>query len=125
MDNPVTPPFLYSYNTVDLFHQAAIYHALDMPDKTYLEQNITVKITDGEVKYKGTTLAKAPGMEDECRSNILDALRQLKASGKAKKVVTAYRAAEELTGRARRIVEEIYLLGLVQGQCRVCRRLGV
>jgi len=39
--------------------------------------------------------------------------------------VETYRALEQVTIRTRQVVETIRLLGLVPGQCEICRRLGM
>ena len=108
-----------------LLYQAALYHVLGIPSGTDLEQNIVAAPDHGEVKHKGSTLAKAPGAEDECKQNILDAFRELKVSIEARSTAITCRKIDGLTARARRAVEEISLLGLIPGQCRVCRRLGI
>jgi len=125
VDKPVAPPFIYSYNAVDLLSQAALYHTLGIPDSANLKQNIVANTNYGEVKHRASTLAKAPGAEDECKRNILEAFRELEVCSEARSAATTYREAEKLTAMARRTVEEISLLGLVPGQCRVCRRLGM
>jgi len=40
-------------------------------------------------------------------------------------MVETYRALEQITTKARQVVEDIRLLGLVPGQCEICRRLGM
>lgn len=79
-------------------------------------------IEDGRA---GGRLAYAPGLEQECKKRILDAFKELQVSPEAEKVRAADQEVKNLTAKARRAVEEIRLLRLVPGQCRVCRRLGM
>jgi len=122
----VTPPFVYIYTTGRLFFEVAIRRVLGIPDRTNPEENIVTDTTTGEVKHGiGTILAKAPGKEEKCRRDLLAALKELPQSAEAVRVANTYKVLEESTAKARKAVEEILLLGLVPGQCRICRRLGV
>ncbi len=122
----VTPPFVYIYTTGRLFFEVAIRRVLGIPDRTNPEENIVTDTTTGEVKHGiGTILAKAPGKEEECKRNLLAALKELQQSAEAVRVANTYKVLEESTAKARKAVEEILLLGLVTGQCRICRRLGI
>lgn len=126
VDKPVDPPFLYLYPTIELFYQVALNKTIGVPDGTNPEGNIVVDTATGEVMHgTGSILANAPGAEEECKANILDAFRDLQASNEAIRVAETYRGVKESTMKARQAVEEISLLGLVPGQCRVCRRLGI
>lgn len=126
VEQPVEPPFLYSYTTLDLIHQAVLNRALGVEQKTRFEDMIVVDKERGEVKHGiGTTLAEAPGEEERCKANILAALKELFESKEAAKVKQTYKELEEATIKASRAVEEILLLELVPGECRVCRRLGI
>jgi hypothetical protein len=125
VDLPISGSFLYS-SSVDFLFQQMTQRLLQLADTGDLNSNIIADIEKGDVRYgAGTILAHAPGKEKECRQHILVALDELLSSNEAKSVISTYLAAEDLTTKARRIVEEISLLGLVPGQCRVCRRLGV
>lgn len=125
LEKPTKPPFLYSYNVITPLYQEALYEAMGLPQKSKLQDSIVTDAGSGEVKLGGFALGKAPGAEDECKKNILKALKKLKKSEEAKDVATSYRLVEELTAKTRRVVAEISLLGLIPGQCRVCRRLGM
>lgn len=126
VDRSDEPPFLYSYTTLDLTYQAVLNRALGGEQVTRFEDRIVVDKEGGEVKYgSGTILAEAPGEEERCKANILAALKEALESTEAARVGQTYKELEEATMKARRTVEEILLLELVPGDCRVCRRLGL
>lgn len=125
VNKPVTPPFLYSYTVAPLLYQETLHRAL-LTQSPELGDRILVDTERGEVKYGGaTTLAKAPGTEEECRANILDAFEELQKSKALKAAVETYGQLQDAIAKAKRLAEDISLLGLIPGQCRVCRRLGV
>ena len=125
VDRSVTPPFVYRNNAARLLYETALHRVIEIPDDTNLEGRIVADTVTGEVTYGGAILAKAPGNEEQCKKNILHAFHELEASSEAIRVAQTYRAVEELTTKAKRAVEEISLLKLVPGRCRVCRRLGL
>jgi len=122
----VTPSFVYIYTTSPLFFEVAIRRVLGIPGRTNPEEGIVTDTTTGEVKHGiGTILAKAPGKEEKCKRDLLAALKELPQSAEAVRVANTYKVLEESTTKARKAVEELLLLGLVLGQCRICRRLGI
>lgn len=125
-DKSISPPRLYSYNTVNLLYQAAVDGCLGITGGEKLENMIIADTETGRVrKGVGTTLAEAPGAEVQCRANIIQAFEKLLSSAEISQVSKTYEELEVATSKARRLVEEMSLLGMVPGQCRVCRRLGI
>lgn len=126
VDRPDVPPFLNSYPTLDLIYQVVLNRVLGIEQKTKFEDMVVVDIERGAVKCgPGTVLAEAPGREEECRANILAALEELLGSEEATKIGQTHKELEEATIKARRAADEILLLEMVPGDCRVCRRLGI
>ena len=121
----VDPPFLNVYNAGDLFFRVALGQALRPEYKADMEDGIITDIARGEVRCRGLTLASAPGHEDETRRKLLVVFDRLQASEEAKRVAETYEAVPDSITRAGRAIQEILLLGLIPGQCRVCRRLGM
>lgn len=122
--DPTQITYIESF-VVELFYQVALDGALGIPDRTNLEKNI-MALGAGEVRYLNSLLARtADGAEEACRKHMLEAFKELQASPEATSVTATYMELHDSTDRARRVVEEISLLGLVTGQCRICRRLGI
>ena len=121
----VNPPFVYIYTAAHLFFEVAIRRVLGIPERADPEDRIVADTTAGEVRHGGLVLATAPSKEEECKRNLLAALRELQESSEGVRVANTYKVVYEHTMKTRKAVEEISLLGLVPGQCRICRRLGM
>jgi hypothetical protein len=119
--------YLMSAYAMPLLYDAALHAALGIDDGKDLEPEIMVYLENGEViyRYSNMPIAHVPGGEEECRQQILDALSELKAFAETKEVAITYAKVVELTGKTRRSVEEMTLVGLIPGQCRACRSLGL
>lgn len=108
---------LFSYLLMDLPHPVHIARLAD---------NITADSDTGQVKYgEGTTLAFARGEEEDCKNNIIDALKKLSTTEAMTTLTTTYETHRTSNDKASKAVEEIRMMGLVPGQCRICRRLGM
>ena len=112
--------------TVQLFYEVATYRSLGRIDGTNLEGRM-VASPDGYVRngVGGTSLAYAPLGADECRKELLQALESLYRSSEVERVGTSHSRLQEVIDRTRRIIDEIALLHMLPGSCRVCRRLGI
>jgi hypothetical protein len=120
-----TPPFLYSYTTGDLFYKMTLANAFGDSDNDAWQDEIVVDPSGGCVKYRNSILAEVPGKAGKCRKNLLDAFQEMESLPEAIRVVNTYKELEDSTLKARQAIEEIRLLGLVPGVCKVCRRLGL
>ena len=88
--------------------------------------NIVADSDTGQVKYgEGTTLALAPGKEEDCKNNIIDALKELSTKEAMGTVINTDEVHRTSSDKAGKAIEEIRMMGLVPGQCRICRRLGI
>jgi hypothetical protein len=124
---PEQGSYLMSAYAIPLLYKAALHTALGIDDGKDLEPEIMVYLENGEViyRYSNMPIAHVPGAEEECRQQIIEALSELKASAETKEVADTYAKVVELTGKTRRSVEEMTLVGLIPGQCRACRSLGL
>jgi len=133
IDGDGPSPFMYSYGAGFVVYKTAIGVAFAEPDekvqKDILEKTdaaITVNTSNGDVVLgSGSVLAVAPSREETTKQHLLDAIKDLGESPEAKAVVETWQALEQITTKARQMVEDFELLGLVPGQCDICRRLGV
>jgi len=117
--------YLDSYVAIPMIYNIAFCHALGIKGDIDPENDIVPDVKNGMVTCRNARLAAAPGAEVECREKILEAMEGLKTSGEANRVAASYRHMEVVTVEARRVVEEITLMGLIPGQCSVCKRMGV
>lgn len=128
-----TSPYVCSYTAGHVIYKNAIDLAFAAADKRAqkaiiekMEAAISVNTNNGDVVFRsGSILAVAPGSEHATRQHLLDALENLGRSPQAKAVVDTYHTLEQITTKARQVVEGARLLGLVPGQCEICRRLGM
>ena len=121
----VMPPYLCSYTTGDVFYRMTLRVAFDDYLNDAWQDEIIVDPGNCYVNYRNLTLAEATGKADQCREKLLRAFQKMRSLPEIKQVVTTYQALEESTFRAKQAIEEIRLSGLVPGQCKVCRRLGM
>jgi hypothetical protein len=126
-----TPPYVCSYTAGHVIYKNAIDLAFAVPDKRAqkniiekIQAAITVNANNGDVILQGGSIL-APGGGQATRQPLLDALRNLGMSPEAEAVAETYQALEQITVKARQVVEDARLLGLVPGQCGICRRLGM
>jgi hypothetical protein len=124
-DSTVLPPYLCSYTTGDLFYKMTLRLAFGDYLNDAWQDEIIVDPEVGYVKYRNLTLAEVPKRADQCREKLLRAFQKMRSLPEIKQVVTTYQELEESTFRAKQAIEEIRLSGLIPGQCKVCRRLGM
>lgn len=125
MGRSVEPPFLYSWGTVYLIYHSILDRAPGIEQAIKLEDALVADTENGVVWYARNKIADVPGEEERCKANILAAVKELLQTTEATKVGQTHKELEEAITKAKRAVEEILLLELVTGECRVCRRLGV
>lgn len=112
--------------TVQLFYEVAIRRSLNIPDATNLEGRM-IASADGYVRFNegGSILAYAPNKSDKSRKALASAIESLYRSSQVEELSISYARLQEITNKTRRIIDEIALLHMLPGSCRVCRRLGV
>jgi len=121
----VMPPYLCSYTTGDVFYRMTLRVAFDDYLNDAWQDEIIVDPGNCYVNYRNLTLAEATGKADQCREKLVRAFQKMRSLPEIKQVVASYQELQESTSRAKQALEEIRLSGLVPGQCKVCRRLGM
>jgi len=118
------PPFLCSYTTGDLFYKTILRGAFGVGSRIDFEKDIVVGT--GEIRYLNLILAEVnPTNEEKTKINLLAAFKQLGESSEVSKVVETHITLKDTVMRVRQVAEQIKLLGLIPGQCEICRRLGI
>jgi hypothetical protein len=116
-------PFIDPY-AVDVLGQMLLDYLIHSRDMAALADNITVT-NDTEVRYdNGSLLAYTPDTAAECKTNIVRVM-SLPDISQDEDLVKTYQTMEEAANKAKRAAQELLLLGLVPGRCRICRRLGM
>ena len=99
------------HELVDLFCDVTTQRILGIRNTTDVQRLIDEKL----VSYKDTA---------ETGDKLVSIFDSLPGSIEAFKVKNTYEELTKITKLAKRQVDEILLLGMVTGKCRVCRRLG-
>ena len=124
-DEPVDGAFIYSHS-MDFLFQMATQRLLELADTSNFEDSIIIDSDNGDVRCDETILAHAPGMEQEYREHLISAISDLMHKHEeVNSLSKTYKIVEELAVKVRQTAEEISSMGLVPGQCRICRRLGM
>lgn len=90
-----------------------------------LEENIIEDTEKGKINLGSLTIAEAPDATSKYRQHIVATLNEMRKSVEARQIIGSYEKLEDITKQVGRAAEELVLLNLVPGQCRVCSRLGV
>ena len=117
-------PFLFG-GAVDFVYRQALNQALGIGQGESLEGCLETNPSGIIEERSGTIVAYAPNSPEECRKRIIEALEALFRSSETKKAKEAHRAVEETLAKAKRSLQEMSMLKLIPGQCRLCRRLGM
>ena len=125
IDNAPNEDYLYPA-AVNLFYQIATKKALKSPNKESFREALVV-LSEAYIKYAqgNIPLVHCSKNHADYRIKIIDAFKKLNNASESSKINETYEALSEATDKARKMAEEITLLGLIPGQCRVCRRLGM
>ena len=118
------PPFLFS-RAAELINAEVLARQTDGKPKTDIAASLKVDMKSGNVMSGGTIMAVAPGREDDFAGYIREVLDKVNDSDETTRVYYKYRALKQANDKARRAAEEILLLGMVPGLCRICRKLGL
>jgi hypothetical protein len=121
----VMSPYLCSYTTGDLFYKMTLRLAFGEYKNDGWQDDIVADAGGGYVKHFNSILAEVPERADECRESLLRAFQNMRSLPDNRQILTTYQELEESTFRAKQAIEEIRLSGLVPGQCKVCRHLGM
>ncbi len=111
---------------VNLLFDVMLKRLLGVPEGTDPEGRI-MSTSEGYIQHGqgGSILAYCPQSAEKCRNAILEAFEEVQQSSEAIAVSDTYKELGELTARARRALDEVSLLRMVPGNCRVCHRLGM
>jgi len=117
--------FIYSH-VVELFKTVHIHKALGIPDGTNLEERI-VDSDDGYVRHGegGSDLAYSNSKHKECHEALLKVLEKIPDLPETKKVITTEAELKNVRYKLKRMLEDIKLMGLIPGRCRICSRISL
>ena len=119
-------PDIVYYLTEKLFFTVQTHKALDIPDETNLQERMAAG-DDGYVRNGegGSELAYCPGKQNECWEALLAALNKILDLPEMKKFITTEAELKNMNSKLKRPLEDIQLMGLVPGRCRICSRVSL
>lgn len=129
VDNRDVPPMV-SRSLGFLVIKTSHRDALGIREDSSLEKDNDIDATTGPAA-KGHDRPVVPrmlgtvGRKGQPHMDLLDAFRELVASSEAGPLADTYRALAEATEKAAKAAREVSLLGLILGECRICRRFGI
>jgi len=118
------PPYLFS-TAPDLIYSEAMAKGMDGKSRTDIMASLKVDRKSGQIVSGGTIMSIAPGQEEEFAGYIREVLGKVNDSNETISVGYKYEALKLASDKARRAAEDIVLLGMVPGLCRICRKLGL
>ena len=91
-------------------------------------KEIAVDDERGVVLFRDTLLVE--GIKEskelvECRDSIVEALKELKESPEATQVVNTFQQFENVLPKVKNELRAVRLMGVLPGQCRICRQFGL
>ena len=112
--------------TVKLFCTVQTRKALGIPDETNPQDRI-VASDDGYVRHGvvGSELAYCPGKQNKCREVLITVFNRIPDLPEMERVVTTETELKNVSSKLKRSLEDILLMGLVPGRCRICSRISL
>jgi hypothetical protein len=119
------PDVVYDF-TVKLFCTVQTHKALGIPDETNPQDRI-VAGDDGYVRHGagGSELAYCPGKQNECREALITVFNKISDLPEMEKVINTEIELKNVSSKLKRSLEDILLMGLVPGRCRICSRISL
>lgn len=124
----VTAPFLDAEVAGDLLYRSVIQYLFPKEGALKLERELVIDGEHGVVKHRGIALAEGfrnSQKAAECRTNIVKSLEMLKENDEARQLLNTFQQLEKTLPRVRNELRAIQLLGVLPGQCRLCRQFGL
>ena len=112
--------------TVKLFYEVSIRKILGIRDETNPQDSI-VATSDGYVLHGegGSKLAYCPGGQQKCRHALIRAFNKINDLPQAKRVTSTDIELKRASTKLKGYLEDIDLMGIVPGRCRICSRIGM
>ena len=113
-------------HAVNLYNTVHIRKALGIIDGTNPEKRL-IATEDGYVLHgeAGSEMAYCPGKQNECREGLIRAFEKIQNLPETKNVVSTEAELKSVSDKLKRPLEDIGLMGLVPGRCRICNRISL
>jgi hypothetical protein len=123
-DADAKPPFLFS-RAAELIYSEVLTRAIDGKPRTNITTSLKIDKKSGNITSGGTIMAVAPGWEEQFAGYIRKVLAKANDSVETTTAINKYDTLKKANEKARKAAQDIALLGMVPGLCRICRKLGL
>jgi hypothetical protein len=124
-DKSIKAPYVCSYTTGDLIYQKLLYSAASADIGDEFCREIKADVESGKVNYRHNPLIEALGKVELYRKRLCRTFAELQNSIELIQVLNTQKTLEVAVVQLHQAIDEVLLLGMVTGKCRVCRRLGL
>ena len=120
LDNYINP------FTIQLFFTVQIRKTLGISDETNPQDRVFAG-DDGYVRNGegGSEMAFCPGKQQECREALIKVFNMIPGQPETKKVIATDLELKNVSNKLKRMLEDIKLMGLIPGRCRICSRISL
>ena len=117
--------FVYPH-AVNLFYTVNIRKTLGISDETNPQERL-IADDDGYVRHgvAGSELAYCPGKQEQCREDLIQAFEKIPDLSEMKNVIATESELRNVSNRLKQLLEDIHLMGLIPGRCRICSRISL
>lgn len=117
--------FIYPF-TAELFSEVSIRKAVGISDETNPDKRM-VTTEDGYILHgqAGSRLAYCLGRQDECREALVRAFEKIQDLKERLIVVSTDAELKNVSAKLKGPLDDIRLMGLIPGQCRICSRISL
>jgi hypothetical protein len=126
-DKPENSKTAYiSSHAVKLFYMVHMRILLGISDETDPQGRI-VSSDDGYVRHGrgGPELAYCPGKPEQCRETLIKAFEAIPDLREMTRVVDTELELRKISSKLKQQLEDIRLMGLIPGRCRICSRISL
>jgi len=120
-----TKGFVYPH-AVKLFYTVHIRKALGIPDGTNPQERM-IASDDGYVRHGGggSEMAYCPSRQDDCLKALIKVYHKIPDLPEIKRVIATGSELMIVSDKLKRLLEDIRLIGLIPGRCRICSRISL
>ena len=117
--------FIYLF-TIKLFYEVSIKKVMGILDETNPDERM-VTTDDGYILHgqAGSRLAYCPDRQDECREALVRAFRKIQDLKERLIVISTDTELKNVSAKLKGPLDDIRLMSLIPGQCRICSRISL
>jgi len=117
--------FVYPH-AVNLLYRIYMRKVLGISDETNPQERM-VASDDGYVRHGGggSELAYCPSKQEQCREALIKAFKKIPDLPEIKRAIATESELRNVCNKLKQHLEDIRLMGLIPGRCRICSRISL